>query len=141
MNEFKTIPNAPEYKINSEKEVRRISNDKPVFVLAGGKVLLKTSDGGMDHFIVEDLVKELFNNNIDVEQIITNKTNNSNPMITNETNPTESEKEITQDVNGLTPSVKKGRGRPKKLVDPNAPVKVKGTGKRGRPAGSKNKAK
>lgn len=59
MEEFKTIPDAPDYTINKEGEVKR-TNGTTVFHLADRMVILKKKDGLNGHFSVDDLVGKLF---------------------------------------------------------------------------------
>lgn len=91
MDEFKIILQAPDYKMNKDGEVRRVINDKPLLILGGGKVLLKKPDGTMQHFVIDDLVRELFGNEDTKGQLrsqVVDFVSNNKVVVQSETNPT-----------------------------------------------------
>lgn len=150
MNEFKIIPQAPDYKINKECEVRRVINDKPLLILDDRKVLLKNKDGALQRFSVEDLVKELFSTTTtkeleEIEQNDTHESEDADLVKQESVSPESSEQKSTEHIESEIPKKRKkyiwtfigktGSGKPPKIED----VKIKRG--RGRPAGSKNKKK
>lgn len=90
MEEYKIIPQAPDYKINRNEEVIRTINGKPLLALAGGKVLLKKPDGTMQSFMTADLVNEIFGNEDTKGQLrsqVVDFVESNKVIVQSETNP------------------------------------------------------
>lgn len=152
MSEFKIIPDASDYKINKNAEVIRISNDKPVFVLAGARVILKNNNGNNVPYNVDELVRQLFNDDVDnsdsslkvfsssnmpcgdissEEQSDTHESEDKllvnqefiNEVIRKETNTILVHNNISCHISEPCEDRKRGRGRPKGSKNVNAKIK------------------
>lgn len=119
MNEFKIIPQAPDYKINKEGEVIRSSNGRPLLSLSGGKVLLKKLDGTMQSFMTADLVNELFGNEDTKGQLrsqVVDFVENNKILIQSETDPDGS---ITRPITYVKPTAEEQKELEKEEINTN----------------------